>query len=66
MQDPRRMMPAVLDRHIEREDQDAFSLLSQQRTAAAQAQGLFADEIAPITVTMGVADKVGDWIKGQG
>ncbi|UOB24287.1 KAP family NTPase [Pseudomonas orientalis] len=24
MQDPRRMMPAVLDRHIEREDQDAF------------------------------------------
>lgn len=24
MQDPRRMMPAVLDRHIEHEDQDAF------------------------------------------
>jgi acetyl-CoA C-acetyltransferase len=30
---------------ISREDQDAFSLLSQQRTAAAQEKGLFANEI---------------------
>ena len=31
---------------------------SQQRATAALAAGLFYDEIAPITVTMGVADKV--------
>ena len=37
---------------ISREDQDAFSLLSQQRTAAAQAQGLFADEIVPCATRM--------------
>ena len=42
---------------ISREDQDAFALQSQQRTAAAQAAGLFKDEIAPMTTTMGVVDK---------
>lgn len=35
-----------------REDQDAFSLLSQQRTAAAQQAGVFADEIVPCTTRM--------------
>lgn len=35
---------------IGREVQDAYALLSQQRTAAAQKAGLFADEIVPITV----------------
>ena len=35
---------------ISREDQDAFALRSQQRWAAAQAAGLFADEIAPVTI----------------
>jgi len=35
---------------IPREDQDAFALRSQQRWAAAQAAGLFADEIAPVTI----------------
>ncbi len=36
--------------NISREDQDAFALRSQQRTAAAQEAGLFADEIVPMTV----------------
>ncbi|WP_379654114.1 3-oxoadipyl-CoA thiolase [Pseudoxanthomonas sp. UC19_8] len=35
---------------ISREDQDAFALRSQQRTAAAQAAGFFAGEITPVTV----------------
>lgn len=34
--------------NISREDQDKYALLSQQRTAAAQEKGLFADEIAPM------------------
>jgi acetyl-CoA acetyltransferase family protein len=33
---------------ISREDQDKYSLLSQQRTAAAQRNGLFKDEILPM------------------
>ena len=37
---------------ISREDQDAFSLHSQQRTAAAQQAGVFADEIVPCTTRM--------------
>lgn len=41
----------VADRyHVSREDQDAYALLSQQRTAAAQQGGLFDEEIVPITV----------------
>ena len=35
---------------IGREDQDAFAARSQARWAAAQASGLFAEEIAPVTV----------------
>lgn len=35
---------------ISREDQDAFALRSQQKAAAAQASGFFADEIAPVTI----------------
>ncbi|WP_370207153.1 3-oxoadipyl-CoA thiolase [Pararhodobacter marinus] len=35
---------------ISREDQDAFALRSQQAWARAQAAGLFADEIAPVTI----------------
>jgi acetyl-CoA acetyltransferase family protein len=42
---------------ISREAQDLFSLASQQRTACAQAAGLFDDEIAPITVEKAVTDK---------
>jgi acetyl-CoA C-acetyltransferase len=42
---------------ISRERQDEFGVQSQQRAAAAVASGKFADEIVPMTVTMGVADK---------
>ncbi len=35
---------------VSREDQDAFALRSQQRTAAAQVSGTFNDEIAPMQV----------------
>jgi 3-oxoadipyl-CoA thiolase len=41
---------------INRADQDAFALRSQQRTAAAQASGRFDDEIVPVTI----AQKKGD------
>ena len=42
---------------ISREACDAYALQSQQRTAAAQAANLFADEIVPVSATMAVADK---------
>ncbi|WPO00859.1 3-oxoadipyl-CoA thiolase [Pseudomonas sp. MUP55] len=38
------------DYAISRADQDAFALRSQQRTAAAQAAGFFAEEIVPVRV----------------
>ncbi len=41
---------------VSKEAQDAYGVRSQQRAAAARSAGLFKDEIAPITVTMGVAD----------
>ncbi len=43
---------------ISREAMDEYGAGSQQKAAAALAAGLFEAEIAPITVTMGVADKV--------
>ncbi|MFW0792644.1 acetyl-CoA C-acyltransferase [Gordonia sp. CPCC 205515] len=42
---------------VSRERQDELALLSQQRTAAAQAAGRFADEIVPLTSRMKVVDK---------
>lgn len=42
---------------IGRDVQDAYSLQSQQRTAAAQAAGRLTAEIVPFTTTMAVADK---------
>lgn len=42
---------------ISREAQDEYALVSQQRTAAAQEAGRFADEIVPFTTTMLVKDK---------
>ncbi len=42
---------------ISREVQDEYALQSQQRTAAAQAAGIFDDEIVPITVTKKVTDR---------
>jgi acetyl-CoA C-acetyltransferase len=44
---------------ISRDKQDEYGARSQQRAAAAAAAGKFADEIVPITVTAGVADKTG-------
>ena len=43
---------------ISRERMDEYGAASQQKATAALAAGLFEAEIAPITVTMGVADKV--------
>jgi acetyl-CoA C-acetyltransferase len=43
---------------ISRLAMDEYGARSQQRAVSALAAGLFNDEIAPITVTMGVADKV--------
>jgi len=42
---------------VSREAQDRYSLLSQQRTAAAQAAGRFDAEIVPITAQQQVMDK---------
>nr|BFD43582.1 thiolase family protein [Pseudomonas sp. FFPRI_1] len=43
--------------NVSREAQDRYSLQSQQRTAQAQAAGLFNDEIVPMTVKYKVEDK---------
>src|SRR5436305_6910330 len=42
---------------VPRERCDEFALRSQQRTAAAQAEGRFDDEIIPVTANMAVKDK---------
>jgi len=42
---------------IGRERCDAYALRSQQRTASAQAEGRFDDEIVPVAATMAVKDK---------
>ncbi len=42
---------------VSREAQDEYALQSQQRTARAQQEGFFAGEIAPMQVTMAIADK---------
>ncbi len=44
--------------NIGRDAMDEYGAASQQKACAAQAAGLFDAEIAPIEVTMGVADKV--------
>lgn len=44
--------------NISRDAMDEYGAASQQKACAAQAAGKFNDEIAPITVTAGVADKV--------
>jgi len=49
------------DYNVSRADQDAFALRSQQRTAAAQAAGFFAEEIVPVRV----AHKKGETVVEQ-
>ncbi|MBJ7468869.1 MAG: acetyl-CoA C-acyltransferase [Rhodoferax sp.] len=44
--------------NVSREAMDEYGASSQQKASAALEKGLFKDEIAPIKVTMGVADKV--------
>jgi acetyl-CoA acyltransferase len=46
------------DHKINRADQDAFALRSQKRWAAAHAAGLFAEEIAPVTIHQRRGDPV--------
>lgn len=43
--------------NVSREEQDLYALQSQQRTAQAQADGLFDDEIVPMTVKYKIEDK---------
>jgi acetyl-CoA C-acetyltransferase len=43
--------------HVSRERQDAYSLESQRRTAAAQQSGKFKDEIVPLTTKMKKVDR---------
>ena len=43
--------------NISRDAMDEYALQSQQRTAAAQAAGLFDDEIVPVTTIMNVVNK---------
>ncbi len=42
---------------ISRRAQDEYALLSQQRTARAQQEGFFKEELAPMQVTRGIPDK---------
>jgi 3-oxoadipyl-CoA thiolase len=42
----------AVDCKVSREDQDTFALRSQQRAAAAQAAGFFAEEIVPVSVAI--------------
>ena len=43
--------------NVTREQQDAYALQSQQRTAIAQKAGKYDDEIVPLTSSMGVMDR---------
>jgi acetyl-CoA acetyltransferase family protein len=50
---------------ISREAQDEYAFLSQQRTARAQREGFFAEELAPMKVTRGILDKQTGKVIGQ-
>jgi len=45
------------EKGISREDQDAYALRSQQRTARARAEGRFGSELLPVEVTLGTETK---------
>lgn len=50
---------------VGRREQDEYSLLSQQRTARAQQEGFFQDEIAPMKVTKAILDKKTSEVTGK-
>ena len=50
---------------ITRQTQDEYALLSQQRTARAQKEGFFQEEITPVKVTRAVLDKKTSAVTGQ-
>jgi len=50
---------------VTREAQDQYALSSQQRTARAQQEGFFKEELAPMQVTRGVLDKKTGEIVGK-
>jgi acetyl-CoA acetyltransferase family protein len=50
---------------IGRQAQDEYALSSQQRTARAQAEGFFKEELAPIQVTRGILDKQSGEVVGR-
>lgn len=51
---------------ISRQAQDEYSLLSQQRTARAQRESLFSEEIAPMKVTKAILDKKTNEVVSKG
>jgi acetyl-CoA acyltransferase len=56
-----RTAEVVAERYgVSREDQDAYALRSQQRTARAQTEGIFADEIVPVSTVRRVTPKEGE------
>src|SRR5262249_6375730 len=52
--------------NVTRQAQDEYSLLSQQRTARAQQEGFFKEELAPMHVTRAVLDKKTGERAGEG
>jgi len=50
---------------VGREAQDRYALRSQQRTARAQQEGFFKEELAPVHVTRGILDKKTGEVAGQ-
>jgi acetyl-CoA acetyltransferase family protein len=50
---------------IGRQAQDEYALLSQQRTARAQREGFFKDELAPLQVVRGTVDRQTGEVTGQ-
>jgi len=48
----------AVDYKVSREDQDKFALASQRKTARAQAEGLFADEIVPVLIPQKKGDHI--------
>lgn len=48
----------AIDYHISRADQDAFAVASQNKTAAAQAAGVLADEITPVIIPQKKGDPI--------